>query len=662
MPERETEPRSASLGKSDLGWSDGVVVLLLFLLAFLPYSNTLLAGFVYDDYPQLVDNPYVQSFSHLREIFATNVWSFQGAQGTTNYYRPLMTFGYLLCYKVFGLLPFGFHLVNVVLHAAVVCLLFFLTRRLFASGRVAFFAAALFALHPIHTESVAWVAAVTDIELTFFYLLTFWFFLPLGDPVHRRRLICYVLLIASYLLALLSKEQALTLPLLATFYEHFFRGDRLETPTSRKLWRYGPLWLMAAAYLVFRSLFLGGLAPVIHRPALSWVESILSALSLIATYLWKLIWPVQLSAFYVFQKSSSLADVRVLAGLGVIVLCVGLFCYLWKRARPASFALLWLFVTLAPVLNARWMAANVFAERYLYLPSVAFCWLAAWGAVWLWQATPALPLIQRRVLAGACLLVATLFTIRTVTRNRDWRDEMTLYSQTLQVAPEAHLIRTNLGTVYWRQGDAVSAEREWQRVLRHRPENVVTLNNLGLLCTQQGRFSEAVDYLNRAIALKPTYANAHITLGMTYQAMSQPDRALAEFRTAVSLAPLNTEARNQLGKFLFEAGQIDEAREHFLRSIEAGPSGEALRHLGEIQLRQGFRDQAETSFRQALELEPFYARVHLRLGQIYAATGRAAEASREFEAVLTTDPNNTEARAALGKAPAGAPVPSSSRP
>src|SRR3972149_946240 len=163
MPASETEPQRAAFGKSHLGWSDGAAVLLLFLLAFLPYANTLIAGFVYDDYPQLVDNPYVQSFSHLREIFASNVWSFQGAQGTTNYYRPLMTFGYLLCYKLFGPLPFGFHLVNVSLHAAVVWLLFFLTRRLFGSARIAFPAAALFALPPIHTESVAWIAGVTDL-------------------------------------------------------------------------------------------------------------------------------------------------------------------------------------------------------------------------------------------------------------------------------------------------------------------------------------------------------------------------------------------------------------------------------------------------------------------------------------------------------------------
>jgi len=662
MPASETESRRASLGKSDLGWSDGAAVLLLFLLAFLPYANTLIAGFVYDDYPQLVDNPYVQSFSHLREIFASNVWSFQGAQGTTNYYRPLMTFGYLLCYKLFGPLPFGFHLVNVSLHAAVVCLLFFLTRRLFGSARIAFLAAALFALHPIHTESVAWIAGVTDLELTFFYLLTFWFFLRLGDPDRHNSLFRYTLLTATYLLALLAKEQALTLPLLATLYEHFYRDDRHKTLTSQKLSRYGALWLMAAAYLLFRALFLGGLAPVLQRPGLSWSETILSALSLIAAYLWKLIWPVQLSAFYVFHKSTSLTDPRVITGICVVILCGALFCFLWKRARPPSFALLWLFVTLAPVLNARWMAANVFAERYLYLPSVGFCWLVAWGAAWLWQATPAQPPIRRRALAGSLFLIAALFLVRTVTRNLDWRDDMTLYTHTLQVSPDASFIRANLGTVYWRQGDASAAEREWQQALRQNPKNVVTLNNLGLLCTEQARLSEAVDYLNRAIALKPTYAHAHINLGITYQAMSQPDRALAEFRTAVALAPLNTDARYQLGKFLFEAGQLDEAREHFLRSVEASPTGEALRHLGEIQLRQGYREQAETFFRQALELEPFDARVHLRLGQIYAATGRTAEAAREFEAVLTTDPANAEAREALGMAPAAAPNPSLSRP
>ena len=184
-------PQSPSAGRVSPGGSslrpDVALLALLLVLAVLPYASTLANSFVYDDFPQLVENPYVRGFRHLREIFTTTVWSFQGAQGVTNYYRPLMTFGYLVCYQIFGPLPFGFHLANVLLHAAVVCLLFGVTRRVFGDPLPAFLAAALFALHPVHTESVAWVAAVPDIELTFFYLLAFWFFLRAGGWAKPKR-------------------------------------------------------------------------------------------------------------------------------------------------------------------------------------------------------------------------------------------------------------------------------------------------------------------------------------------------------------------------------------------------------------------------------------------------------------------------------------------
>src|SRR5580704_15750397 len=155
---------------------EAVTFLILFLLAFLPYANTLMNSFVYDDGFQVVENPYVHSFHYLRQIFTTNVWSFQGAQGVTNYYRPMMSFGYLLCYQIAGAIPFSFHLMNMVLNGVVVWLVFYLVRR-FSGERVALIAAGLFALHPIHTESVAWIAAVTDLELTFFYLATFLFYM-----------------------------------------------------------------------------------------------------------------------------------------------------------------------------------------------------------------------------------------------------------------------------------------------------------------------------------------------------------------------------------------------------------------------------------------------------------------------------------------------------
>src|SRR5258708_37224086 len=145
--------------------------LALFLLAFMAYANTLVGSFVYDDNYQVVENPYAHSFRYLPKIFSTSVWSFQGAQGQTNYFRPMMTFGYLLFYQIAGPLPFSFHLANIVLHALIVPLVFFILRRL-SGERIALVAAGLFALHPIHPWRVASIAGGADLTLAFFYFVS----------------------------------------------------------------------------------------------------------------------------------------------------------------------------------------------------------------------------------------------------------------------------------------------------------------------------------------------------------------------------------------------------------------------------------------------------------------------------------------------------------
>ncbi len=175
MPVAEKLSKPAPQGNN----RDLVTFVILFLLAFLPYSNIFFNQFVYDDGFQLVGNPYAHSFKYLRQIFTTSVWSFQGAQGFANYYRPMMTLGYLLTYQIAGLVPFSFHLVNVLLNGIVVWLIFFILRQL-SGERVALVAAGLFALHPIHTETVTWIAGVTDLELDVFYLAAFFFYLEIA--------------------------------------------------------------------------------------------------------------------------------------------------------------------------------------------------------------------------------------------------------------------------------------------------------------------------------------------------------------------------------------------------------------------------------------------------------------------------------------------------
>src|SRR5579863_7612410 len=220
------------------------MLLILLVLAVAPYLNSLQNGFVFDDHNEVQTNPYIRSFSHVGEIFSTRILAHLGSRGATNYYRPISIFGFLICYKLFGLLPYGFHLANIVLHAIIVCLLFGLSRQLFKNEWLAFIAAAIFALHPIHTESVAWVSGVTDLDLALFYLATFWLFLTSARPGGGRSEWMHLGMIGSFILALLSKEQAVTLPLVATIFEHFYREDRAGASWRQKAARYGSLWLL----------------------------------------------------------------------------------------------------------------------------------------------------------------------------------------------------------------------------------------------------------------------------------------------------------------------------------------------------------------------------------------------------------------------------------
>lgn len=639
---------------------DTLTVLGLLLLAAIPYLNGLNNSFVYDDRLQVLGNPYAHSFRYLGKIFGSTVWTFQGAQGVTNYYRPLMTFAYLVGYKLFGPIPFGFHLLSLALHMAVVLLLFSAADHLFGDRLLSLVAAGLFALHPIHTESVAWVAAITDLELSFFFLLTFLLYLRLGMTESSRDswgLRAAILL--SYLGALLSKEQALMLPLLAIAYEHFYRPGREGIAPRLKIARYAPLCAMAAAYVAFRIFVLGGFAPSVSRPDLPWSNVFLSALALVGGYLEKLIWPVHLSAFYVFHPSQHWSDPGVWSGFAALLLCLLAFLWLWRRARTASFAFVWMGVTLAPVLNARWMPAQVFAERYLYLPSVGFCWLVAWAAVRVWRGTPESNVatqnnfvhLLRSAVPAMLIALAIFYGVATIRRDRDWRTEETLYRRTLDEQPDAQLIRTNLGVIYFDRGDDASAEREWLASLGPGKPNVSTLNNLGLLRTGQKRYPEAVDYFLRALADRPLFSDAHMNLAATYADMGRTADADREFRTAVALAPLSSAARNAYGLFLLDQGREADAREQFQLSVDADANSEAQENLGQILVRSGDAQRAQAAFTAALALNPFDARAHLGLAELYEQQGRASDAAREYRAVLETDPKNAPALAALRRLP-----------
>jgi tetratricopeptide (TPR) repeat protein len=296
------------------------------------------------------------------------------------------------------------------------------------------------------------------------------------------------------------------------------------------------------------------------------------------------------------------------------------------------------------------MASNVLTERYLYLPSVGFSWLVGWCAVHAWDALARL----RTPLRGLRFVVATLMatvvvlgSARTISRNSDWRNDLTLYTRTLETDPDAHVIRSNLAGVYFDLGRVEQAGREWETALAGKPDNVVTMNALGILYTQQGRYAEARAMFQRAIAAKPLWGPAHYNYGFLLQKMEDTNRALDEFRSAVQLSPLDATARRTYGEALLTTGRLDEAEAQLKCAVDLEPSLEALQSLTQVYLQEQKYDLAEISLRRTVKEFPYDSSAHFELARLLETARHFDEAKREYLAGLTTDAANAEAKAAI---------------
>ena len=421
-------------------------------LAFAAYANSLSNGFITDDQFQILQSPVVTGSQSLASAFGTGVWTFLGYRG--NYYRPLQFTVYGLIYRMFGPSALAFHLLMVLLHVLNTVLVYWLARRLLA-GRLwggAWIAAALFAVHPIHTEAVNWIAALPDVLVTTFALAGLCAFAAQEAAPNGWRAAAHC---GLYLAAVLTKETGIMLlPLYGAC--QCLRGGR------RNGAMYAGMAGALAVYLAMRVHALGGLAPAqqtfFHLGAAAFL---MSAAVLGARYCAALVWPADLNFYHVFHPTAGPSWELALA----LVALAAIAWAAWglRRREPlAPFAIFWIAAALAPALNIAGVGQNVFAERYLYLPSVGLVLLA--GLLWthLARARPNLAWPA----AAAVLLV---FSVQSVARNRDWKDDFTLLRVTLRQSPDSGYLH-NLMAGVWVQRDQFQKALEEQKLaVRYEP-------------------------------------------------------------------------------------------------------------------------------------------------------------------------------------------------
>jgi tetratricopeptide (TPR) repeat protein len=486
------------------------------VLAFAVYANSLSNGFITDDQFQILNNPVVTGAQSLASAFGTGVWAFLGYSG--NYYRPLQFVVYGLIHRAFGPGPAALHLLMVLLHVANTVLVYSLARRLLA-GRLRtapWMAAALFAVHPIHTEAVNWIAALPDVLVTTFALAGLCAFAAQEAAPNGRQAAAHCSL---YFAALLTKETGVMLLPLYVAYQ-WLRGVR----GNRAL--YAGMLGVAAAYLAMRIHALGGLGHPQSFFQLSAAEFVMSAAVLAARYFAALVWPMDLNFFHVFHATTGPSWELTLALLALATIAWA--AWRFRRREPlALFAALWMAAALAPALNIAGVGQNVFTERYLYLPSVGFALLA--GLVWtrLGSARP-----QWAWPAAAAILL--LLAMQSMARNRDWKDDFTLLQVTLRQSPDSGYLHNLMAGVWVHRKQYQRALEEQKLAVRYEPRAPVYRKNLGNILLGFDPAAAAREF-QAMLALQPELGEGHFDLGLAYRAMGQTAKAAEEFRQAAAL-------------------------------------------------------------------------------------------------------------------------------
>jgi len=493
------------------------------LLAFAVYANSLSNGFITDDQFQFLNNPVVTGAQRLSAVFGEGVWGFLGYRG--NYFRPLQFAIYGLLYRAFGPSALAVHLLMVLLHAANTVLVYSLVRRLLAGclSSAPWIAAAIFAVHPIHTEAVNWAAALPDVLVTTFVLTGLCAFAAQQAAPNGWQAAAHC---SFFLAALLTKETGIALlPLYAAYqWLRRVRGNRAM---------YAGMAGTFAAYLAMRIHALGGLGHPQSFFHLGAAEFVMSATVLAARYFAALVWPVDLNFFHVFHATTGPSWELALALLALAT--VAWAAWRFRRREPlAPFAVFWIAAAIAPALNIPGVGQNVFAERYLYLPSAGFA--LAIGLVWTRFArarpTWAWPL------AAAILL---LFSTESLARNSDWKDDFTLLQVTLRQSPDSGYLH-NLMAGVWVHRDRFQRALEEQRLaVRNEPGAPVYRKNLGNILLGLDPAGAAREF-TAVLALQPELAEVHFDLGLAYKAMGEMDKAREEFRRAAAIDPRFGEA------------------------------------------------------------------------------------------------------------------------
>jgi tetratricopeptide (TPR) repeat protein len=635
-----------------------VLLPVLGLVTFVVYSGSLSFEFVWDDWPQIVNNPIIRTWSNLPRAFGSDLWYHVARHQV--YYRPLFVAWSMLNYTLFGLRPWGWHLGAVLLHVGAVMAIFWLARRLRLQYWTAALAALIFALHPIHIEPVAWVSAASDTMVTMFAALAFAAFLNGRDPGRKKRAAWWIASLTLMACALLTKEMAVVFSALVGIYAWLYPAKGKSSLVPRLLgaaMEATPYAVVTLAYALLRKhalLHATGQFDPTHG-----LTDVARTLPLVLfIYLRQLLFPVGITGLYYTPYVTGAILNQVVAPMLALGAALAGLWY-WNRREGNStvaFAGLWLLFGLAPALYLRNFGNGDFVrDRYMYLPSIGFAILAAMALrklasirAWTTGARTTKEWSAPAVQACAVLVLCGSYVSASIAQQVYWGSDLLLLVRAQSLYPGSPYAVAGLAKEYSRMGAHDRAIELAQSVVRDHPEYGYGPLALAEAYIHAGRFDEGRVWLDR---VDPDYAKSEVGMAGVaglYGQMGDYERALVLCSEILSKEPNLYSAIYNCGNIHLMDGQYKDAEQLLSRAVQLVPEQAAPKHfLGRALLQEGRNVEAQPYLLQAVAMDPKVWDYHYWLAVSLEKSGNMSAARSEYQRALQLNRDSKEAKVRL---------------
>ena len=624
---------------------------------------------LHSDFVNLDDPVYVTENQHVNTGFTwENIrWAF--SVGKVAYWHPLTWVSHIMDCQLYGLRPGLHHLTNLIIHIVNSLLLFAVLKRMTGAVWKSAFVAAVFALHPINVDSVAWVTERKSILSTLFWLLTMWTY---AGYAQYGRVWRYLITLLLFALGLLAKPMLVTLPFvmllldywpLGRFIRHTYGGFSFRqnskspisnsklsvraSPAFKLVMEKIPFFALSAVSTYLSFLSVRRLGITISTELVPVGLRVANALVSYIGYIGKIIWPRNLAVFYPYpEKVATWESVGAL----MILLCLTIVLMLMFRRRPyLGIGWLWYIGTLIPVIGL--VQAGLWptmADRWAYVPMIGLAILTTWGVGDIaakWSAKDG----RRSMLifpAGACLSALMVCTWLQVGY---WHNSFTLLTRALNVTSDNYIAHLNLGNVFIKEKKTDEAIRQYKKAIEIYSNYADAHYNLGIAIGLQGRSDEAIQEYYTVLRLEEDHWKARFHLADALAKTGQLDEAISHYEKTIQLHPDDAEVYNNFALALMKKGKVNEAIKYYNKCLEIKPdSVEVLNNLGNILVEQGEFGQALAHFRKALSLKPSFGETYYNLANALRQMGQIDEAAGYYREALQISPDNVDAHYGLG--------------